>query len=463
MIRIFKVFVPTSVIALLLIEAVLIFGCYLLAAYLLMGQIDTELFLFDDHGLLRIALGVGVLMFGLYFLDMYAELRIRSRILLVQQLCLGLGIGFVSQALLGYGVKGWIIPHWVMILGSGLVLALLPPWRIVYTNIALRARLQKLIFLGASPVVQEIAAHLAERPELGMVVLGYLNDNPDANEPVAGLTCLGGLADLNRVITSPRPDRIVVGMTERRQRLPVTELLELRFAGIHIEDASAMYEAAFGRICTREFRPSQLIFSTELGPRPDSVRRQSLYAPILGMLAALIALPVMLLVALLVRLSSRGPILLRQQRVGAHDMPFTVYKFRSMCEDAEAETGAVWARKDDPRITWIGRYLRRYRLDELPQFINVIRGEMSIVGPRPERPEFVKMLSERIPYYRQRHCVKPGITGWAQINYKYGDTIEDTIVKLEYDLYYIKHISFSLDLYVIFHTLKTMLVSRGAQ
>jgi exopolysaccharide biosynthesis polyprenyl glycosylphosphotransferase len=171
----------------------------------------------------------------------------------------------------------------------------------------------------------------------------------------------------------------------------------------------------------------------------------------------------MLLTALAVRLSSPGPVLYRQTRVGLDGALFTVYKFRSMRADAEHGTGAVWAQKDDPRVTTVGRIIRRIRFDELPQLFNVFRGEMSIVGPRPERPEFVKALNEQIPYYRQRHCVRPGITGWAQISYKYGDTLEDTITKLEYDLYYIKNMSIALDTYIIFHTLKAMLLSRGAQ
>jgi len=162
-------------------------------------------------------------------------------------------------------------------------------------------------------------------------------------------------------------------------------------------------------------------------------------------------------------LTSPGPVLYRQVRVGMDGAPFTLYKFRSMRADAEAATGAVWASKDDPRVTPVGRFMRKTRIDELPQVLNVLRGEMSIVGPRPERPEFVEVLSEKIPYYRQRHCVRPGITGWAQINYKYGDTIEDTITKLEYDLYYIKNMAFSLDTYIIFHTAKAMLLSRGSQ
>jgi len=178
---------------------------------------------------------------------------------------------------------------------------------------------------------------------------------------------------------------------------------------------------------------------------------------------AVVTLPIMLLVAVVVKLSSPGPILFRQTRVGRNNAPFTLYKFRSMRQDAEADTGAVWATENDPRVTRVGRWLRLLRFDELPQFFNVLRGEMSIVGPRPERPEFVKMLTEKIPYYRQRHCVKPGITGLAQISHKYSGSLEDTITKLEYDLYYIKNLSPALDLYVIFHTLKVMLLGRGAQ
>ena len=171
----------------------------------------------------------------------------------------------------------------------------------------------------------------------------------------------------------------------------------------------------------------------------------------------------MILVAIAVAVTSRGPVLFRQTRVGLNGDLFTIYKFRSMRVDAEAKTGAVWATKNDPRVTPIGKYLRILRLDELPQIINVLRGEMAIVGPRPERPEFVQTLSEVIPFYRQRHAVKPGITGWAQINYKYGETMDDAIVKLEYDLYYIKNLSLSLDMYIIFNTVKAMLVEQSGQ
>jgi len=311
-------------------------------------------------------------------------------------------------------------------------------------------------------MVKEIATHLEEHPEVGFTGIGYVDDLETEVE-LPGGKLLGKIKDLTALVTSLKPNRIVVGMTERRRSLPVNELLELRFSGVHIEDALFTYEATFGRISIRELRPSQLIFSTELGPRPNSVLWHTVFSLAIAVILVVVFMPIMLLTAIAVKLSSPGPILHRQLRVGLNDRPFTVYKFRSMFADAEAKTGAVWAQKDDPRITPVGRWIRRLRFDELPQLFNVLKGDMSMVGPRPERPEFVKTLTEQIPYYRQRHCVKPGITGWAQINYKYGDTLQDTIMKLEYDLYYIKNLALTLDTFIMFHTLKVMLFSDSAQ
>jgi sugar transferase (PEP-CTERM system associated) len=462
MIRLFRVSVPSSVVALVLSEIILIFSCYVLAAYWTL-DFSTDIFLLDDGGWSHILLVVGLVVLGLYFHDLYDNYRIRSRILLIQQFCLVLGVAFLVQALLSYGRWDIILPKWMMVYGSLLVLLVVPAWRIAFTRSIWKALgAQRLLFLGSSPVVHEIMTMLAERPELGLEPIGYM-DEPDAAGKLDGAPRLGTIAELASVVAQQRPDRIVVGMIERRGALPVQELLDLRFSGVHIEDAGNTYETVFGRVSTRELRPSQLIFSAELGPRPSMVTMQSAYSWVIGVLAAALALPVMLMVALLVKLSSPGPVLFRQKRVGMNGEPFVLYKFRSMYKDAEAETGAVWAMKDDPRITGVGRWLRRIRLDELPQLFNVIRGEMSIVGPRPERPEFVSVLQDKIPYYRQRLCVKPGVTGWAQINHKYGDTVEDAIAKLEYDLYYIKNLAPSLDAYIVFSTLKTVLLGRGAQ
>jgi len=252
-------------------------------------------------------------------------------------------------------------------------------------------------------------------------------------------------------------------MAERRNRLPVQELLEIRFGGVIIEDAADTYEMAMRRVSSRSIQPSQLIFSSELGPRPHAIAIQNFYSFLIGTVGLTTLSPLLLIAAIGVKLSSRGPVLYRQRRVGMNGRVFTLYKFRSMYADAEARTGAVWATVGDPRITPVGRWLRKLRLDELPQLWNVVKGEMAIVGPRPERPEFVDLLAHQIPYYRQRLALKPSITGRAQINHKYGDTELDALIKLEYDLYYIKNVAAALDFYIIFHTLKVMLLSRGAQ
>lgn len=466
MVRLFRVFVPTSVLALLISETILIFSCYVLASLFTLDT-DPAVYLLDEGGLTRIALVVGCVMFGLYFHDLYTQFKIQSRTLLLQQVCLVLGIAFLTQALLTYlKLPGWILPKYLMMLGSSLVLVLLPAWRIIYASVIMKALgAERLLFLGTSPIVQEISEYVMDHPEMGLSAIGYLDDCQNNSEPapLGSMPRMGCITDLEEAVKQTLPDRIVVGMAERRGRLPVNELLDMRFSGIRIEEAQTTYELTFGRVSVRELRPSQLIFSAELGPRRNRVFWQSIYSFIIALIATVVTSPIMLLTAILIKVSSPGPILLRQQRVGRDGVPFTLYKFRSMRKDAEAATGAVWAQKDDPRITPVGRWLRKLRLDELPQMLNVLRGEMSIVGPRPERPEFVDTLTEQIPYYRQRHCVKPGITGWAQINLKYGDSLEDTIKKLEYDLYYIKNLAVSLDAYIIFHTLKVMVLSRGAQ
>ena len=437
-------------------ETVVILSCYLLAAYATL-DISSDIFLWQDGGWWRVALVVLFILLGLYFHDLYDHYRIPSRTALLQQFCFILGIAFLLQAILSYGRWDVILPRRIMFYGSLLVLLVAPLWRIGFMR-AVRAAsgAQKLLFLGTSPGVHEIIRNLRERPELGMVPIGFVGLEEDSETPDS-VPCLGAASELSKAVAKLQPDRIVVGMLERRGALPIQQLLDLRFAGVHIEDSAATYETVFHRVSVRELRPSQLVFSVELGPQPAMVAVQGVYSWILGVVGAVLALPVALLVAVAVKLFSTGPVFYQQTRAGKDGVPFTLYKFRSMYPDAEADSGAVWAKKDDPRVTPVGRWLRKLRLDEMPQLYNVIRGEMSLVGPRPERPEIVHVLQEKIPYYRQRMCVKPGVTGWAQINHKYGDTIEDITTKLEYDLYYIKNLAPSLDAFILFHTAKTVL------
>jgi sugar transferase (PEP-CTERM system associated) len=463
MIRLFRVFVPVGTLALLISEILLVTGAFVLASYIILPA-DPGDYLLYEGGLQSILVVVLSILIGLYLHDLYSDIDLKSRVILLQQLCLVMGIAFLIQGVVSYLDRDLRIPLRVMALGSSLAMVAIFAWRNLFSaHVARVVGRDRLLMVGDSPVLVDIARYIASHPEKGMVVTGYVGDFPDRETQIPGGKVLGPIASLREIVGATRPSHIVVGMFERRNCMPVNDLLELRFGGNIVEEAASTYERVCGRVCVKELRPSHLIYSGELGPRRQTLLYQSLTNILVAAIGAIVTAPVMLIVALAVRISSPGPILYRQVRVGLDGAAFTLYKFRSMRADAEAESGAVFASKDDPRVTRVGRIIRKLRLDELPQLFNVLRGEMSIVGPRPERPEFVHTLSIRIPYYRQRHCVRPGITGWAQINYKYGENLEDTIEKLEYDLFYIKNMSLSLDGYIIFHTLKTMLTSRGAQ
>jgi sugar transferase (PEP-CTERM system associated) len=463
MIRLFRVFVPVGTLALLSSELLLITSSFILATYLVLN-VDPTVYLLYDGGLVRILLVLGSILLGMHFHDLYSKIYVRSRLVLAQQLCLVIGIAFLFQALVGYLDISLRVPIRVMMLGSLLTVIAIFTWRVFFSAYVLHvvAR-ERLLLVGTSPLLEDIGKHIEESPETGLQVVGYVGDGEETGTALPGGKVLGPMASLREIIQATNPDRVVVGMTERRMRMPVSELLELRFGGHIIEEAASTYEKVCGRVCLKELRPSELIYSGELGPRRASMFYQTMINLALAAIGIVVATPLMLLTALAVRLTSAGPVLYRQVRVGMDGIPFTLYKFRSMRADAEAETGAVWASKDDPRVTPLGRAIRKLRIDEIPQLFNVLKGEMSMVGPRPERPEMVESLSERIPYYRHRHCVRPGITGWAQVNYKYGDTLDDVIRKLEYDLYYIKNMSLSLDSYIIFLTIKATLLSRGSQ
>jgi exopolysaccharide biosynthesis polyprenyl glycosylphosphotransferase len=464
MIRLFRVSVPSSVLLLMVGDLILLVLCYVIPAQWAQ-EFPLSMYLWDDDGALSIGLVILVMLAGLYLGDLYENFRKQYTSLIVQQLCVVLGVELLLQSLLSYVRSPLVVSKWLMLYGGASVIIVLPLWRRMFMNfVARRLGAATVLFVGSSPIVREIVHELTERPELGLRVVGYVDDERDAEVEALGLQCRGSIAQLAQAAEEQKPERIIVDVQAgHNSRFPVESLLDQQFSGRPIERSANTYETIFGRVSIQSLRAEDLIFSFELGPKHTTVLLQNLYSFILAVIGAVITLPIMLIVALLVRVTSPGPVLFRQTRVGKNKRPFTLYKFRSMRADAEAKTGAVWATKGDPRITSIGGILRKLRLDELPQFINVIRGDMSLVGPRPERPEFVEILEDKIPFFRQRMSVKPGITGWAQINHKYGDTLEDTVTKLEYDLYYIKNLTPSLDAYIIFHTVKVMLLSRGAQ
>jgi sugar transferase (PEP-CTERM system associated) len=276
-----------------------------------------------------------------------------------------------------------------------------------------------------------------------------------------GHALLGKIQDLDVLVEDTRPDIVVVAQVDRRGCFPAKALLECRLRGIRVEDWPTFYEKATGKILVTAVRPSWLIFSDGFvkTPRTEIIKR--FFDVAVSMAGLALALPAMIAVAIAVKLESPGPILYRQPRLGRNGCVFILNKFRSMRQDAEKETGPVWSQARDPRITRVGAFLRRTRLDELPQLINVLVGHMSFIGPRPERPEFVEELQKQIPYYMERLAVKPGITGWAQVSYRYGSSVEDAVEKLQYDLYYIKNLSLFLDLLILLNTVQVVLFARG--
>lgn len=276
------------------------------------------------------------------------------------------------------------------------------------------------------------------------------------------LKILGSIDDLEKIVLENRPDVVVVALAERRGVFPYREMLDCKLRGIRVEDWPTFYEKLTGKILIQNLRPSWLIFS-EGFTRTGFIKTLKRTADVLcAALGLCVSLPLMGFVALLIKLDSCGPIFFRQERVGEHGKVFTLYKFRTMIADAEKETGPVWAQNTDPRVTRLGSVMRRTGMDEIPQLFNVLKGDMSLVGPRPERPHFVAELQEKIPYYSQRLTVKPGVTGWAQVRYGYGATVEDALEKLQYDLYYIKNMSFFLDFLIVLSTLHKVLFAKVA-
>jgi lipopolysaccharide/colanic/teichoic acid biosynthesis glycosyltransferase len=297
-----------------------------------------------------------------------------------------------------------------------------------------------------------------------LLFIQWLSDvDDDATATASQPGTIGTIAEIPRIVHDRKVDRVVVSLADARGKFSMNELLQMKLNdGVRFDHLASVYERYTGKIAVENLRPSYLVFSEGFNKGMLLTRAKRALDVLLSVAGLAVFGPTMALVAVAVRLGSPGPALYRQERVGQNGKPFTVVKFRSMRTDAEAGTGAVWSQQNDPRVTRVGRILRRTRLDELPQLWNVLRGEMSFVGPRPERPQFVASLIEQIPFYGQRHAVRPGLTGWAQVRHSYGSTVEDAMQKLQYDLYYIKHLSIAFDLFIIIETVKTVLVRRGS-
>lgn len=446
-------------------EAALLFGGVVVAAYLRLGPRAAYAELFNDHGFYKAALAALFCLSAFYLYDLYNFVVMHDRRELVLRLVQALGLAWVALAVAFYALPQLMLGRGVSLIAMPLALFLMVAWRLSihwllgHPNVG-----ERVLIIGTGETAVDLAREILERRDAGYRIVGFVDDRPEMvgqsliNPRVIGLT-----SQMVEIVKRENVNRIVVAMGERRGKFPTEQLLDLSLSGkVSIEESTALYERLTGRVNLDMLRPSWLIFAgRKRQARMSGVARVALHRSV-ALVGAVVSLPVALLTALLIKLESRGPVFYRQERVGKNGQTFVVMKFRSMCTDAEKD-GPVWASSEDDRVTRVGRVIRKIRVDEIPQFWNILKGEMNFVGPRPERPHFVAQLAEAVPFYEQRHLVAPGLTGWAQIKYPYGSSVEDARQKLQYDLYYIKNMSLMLDAIIMFETVKTILFGRGGR
>jgi sugar transferase (PEP-CTERM system associated) len=438
-------------------ELLLIFGSVALAASFQHAQDLVA-------NIWKIALVTVICQLCLYYNDFYDLTVVHSNRELVVRLLQAAGAASILLAALYFLLPGLIIGNGIFVSSLFVFLIAILAWRVAFNQLFGRLRLEeRVLVVGTGETARKVARQILDQHDFAYRVIGFIDDDASRiGERIVNPGIIGTPADIDRLVAAHQIDRIVVGLADRRGKLPIQELLRAKMAGVRVEDATTTYERVTGKILIDDLRPSWLIFSD--GFRVSRVARLMKRAIdlSLSLLMAIASLPLMVLTALLVWIDDGRPVLYRQERVGENGRTFVLSKFRSMRKDAEIAGQPVWAKDGDDRVTRVGRFIRKTRLDELPQLWNVLRGDMSFVGPRPERPFFVEELSQQIPFYQQRHAVKPGLTGWAQVKYRYGSSLEDAMEKLRYDLYYIKHLSVFFDLTIVFDTVKVVLFRKGA-
>ena len=461
--NIFNHYIPTRKLFFFFLESLFILGMVVLGAYLRFlsdpGTISTYEGLFPKTLLI-----VALVQLCLYYFDLY-DLRIfRSNLELSIRLLQSLGVSSILLAAIYYLFPVVIIGRGIFLISLIFMGMVIIFWRILYNHILRTKKLdQKIMIIGTGPLAKNIAKDIIEQGDTGFSVIGFITDSPGrVGEKLINPTVVGDQSQILDLVTRESVDRIIVALEEMRGKFPETQLLDCKVKGIAIEEGIEFYEHLTGRLQVENLRPSILIFSDGFRKSKLTVWVKRVTGFTLSLIGLALLSPLILIVSILIKIDSRGPVFYKQERVGENGKVFKLLKFRSMVQNAEVN-GPVWAIEDDARITRIGCWIRKWRLDEIPQMLNVLKGDMSFVGPRPERSFFVEQLKKEIPYYNQRFSVKPGITGWAQIKYRYGASKEDALEKLKYDLYYIKNLSPLFDLMIIFETVKVVLFGKGAR
>ena len=462
MFRLFKHYVPHAVVWLALLEFAALFASANAAWALYAHIAGFDAGDFSDRWLplttFAVANSLAMMATGMYGAEALRSMKFATARLLA---AVSLGVIFLS-------VVGFLLPTATLwrvnsFYAMGLAIAALFLIRLALTQSAgADAFKRRILVLGAGARAARLRA-LAEAPGSGIDVVGFVAMTGN-ERTIAEAVPREAIANLSDHVVALRAGEVVLAMEERRNALPLADLLRVKTTGVHVNDIASFIERETGRVDLATTNPSVLIFSDgfSAGQRISKVGKR-LFDIVASLIVLVVGLPLALIAALAVKLDSKGPVLYRQPRVGLFGEPYNILKIRSMRTDAEAAGKAVWAAENDPRITRVGHIIRKLRIDELPQLWCVLKGEMSFVGPRPERPSFVDELERQLPYYAERHMVKPGLTGWAQINYPYGASVEDARVKLEYDLYYAKNYSPFLDLLILLQTVRVVLWPEGAR
>jgi sugar transferase (PEP-CTERM system associated) len=451
---------------LILADAVIIYFGIIVAIYIRLGFDGPGYELNEKNGWFKIGLISFVCILNLYFYDLYDYVVMTNRRELMLRLVQALGIAWALLAIVFYFAPALMIGRGVSVISVPLVLFLLLAWRVFIHSLTGHPEIgEKILVVGTGKAAMDTAKAVWERRDAGYRIVGFVSENgAKPREKLGRSEILGKAHELEGIIRNERIDRVVIAVRERRGAFPTEALLKMSLAGdVSIEECTSFFERITGKVHIDMLRPSWLIFA---GRRRDSRIKSAFREGVhrgLALIGLVLSFPVAVLTAIVIKLESRGPVFYKQERVGKNGRVFNVIKFRSMRTDAEANGMPVWAADNDERVTAVGRLIRKIRVDEIPQFWNIIKGEMNFVGPRPERPHFVKQLATEISYYEHRHLVAPGLTGWAQIKYPYGASVDDAIQKLQYDLYYIKNQSLTLDIVIVLDTFKTVLFGKGGR
>lgn len=462
MFRLFKHYIPKAVVLLALLDAILLMAAAEAAWVLRASQIGMTVDPLSVRWMPMVSFAL-VVQLGMIAVGVYGTEALQSVRFALMRLLTAVSLGVILLATLYFLFPG--IALWRSNLAYAMPLAVIGPivLRFIFTStIGGEAFRRRILVLGAGSRAARIA-ELARSGSAGFTAVGFvaMTDAATAVPSAIHRTDIESLADH---VVALNVGEVVLALEERRNALPLDDLLRIKTTGVHVNEISSFLERETGRVDLATVNPSWFIFSDGFtaGQRVSKVAKR-LFDIAASLLVLTVMAPVVLIAAITVKLDSAGPAFYRQRRVGLYGQPYNIYKLRSMRQDAEVGGKAVWAAEEDPRITRIGKFLRSTRVDEIPQAWNVLKGEMSFVGPRPERPEFVQELEREIPYYAERHMVKPGLTGWAQINYPYGASIEDARCKLEYDLYYAKNYTPFLDILILLQTLRVVLWPEGVR